>query len=155
LNVELLVRHATNEDIEAIVRIERAANEAPHWEQAQYPAILQQEGRRVLLVAVAEGQVVGFVVAAVLLEEAELENIAVDAAFRRCGVGKALLDAVMVWAVEHGSELMRLEVRAGNKAAQGLYRGLGFVQNGVRQGYYTEPIEDAAVMSLSLSAQPD
>jgi len=151
LNSGLLVRRATHDDIEAIVRIERAASKAPHWEQAQYTAILQQESRRILLVADAEGQVAGFAVAAVLLEEAELENIAVSSVFRRSGVGKALLDDAVVWAIEHGAELMRLEVRAGNEAAQGLYRSFGFVRNGVRRGYYADPMEDATMMSLSLS----
>lgn len=138
------------DDIEAILRVEREAIEAPHWSEVQYRAILKEHDRRILLVAVTEGRVVGFVVASVLLEEAELENIAVDTSFRRSGAGKALMESAMAWSIEHGAELMRLEVRAGNEAAQGLYRKLGFVQSGVRRAYYSGPVEDAVMMSLSL-----
>jgi len=151
LNAALSVRRAVAEDIEAILRVERQASEAPHWNVAQYQSILQEGDRRVLLVAIAESRTVGFAVASVLLEEAELENIAVNAQFRRSGVGKALMESAMAWSIERGAVLMRLEVRIGNAAAQRLYRRLGFVQNGMRRAYYSEPVEDAIVMSLLLS----
>lgn len=148
MNAGLVVRRAVAEDIDGVLRVERGASEAPHWDEARYRAMLQ-EARRVLLVAVAEGRVVGFAVTAVVLEEAELESIAVDAALRRGGVGKVLMSAVIGWARGRGAELMRLEVRVGNEAARGLYRGFGFVECGLRRGYYSEPVEDAVVLSVA------
>ena len=150
MNAAPSVRCAMADDIEAILRVERGAIEAPHWNESQYRTILQEHDRRILLVAVTENRIVGFVVASVLLEEAELENIAVDAARRRSGAGKALMESAIAWSLERGAELMRLEVRAGNEAAQHLYRKLGFVQSGMRSGYYSNPVEDAVMMSLPL-----
>ena len=43
-----------------------------------------------------------------------------------------------------------LEVRAGNEAAQALYRHFGFEVTGRRRNYYREPTEDALVMTLTL-----
>jgi len=151
LNAVLSVRQAATEDIEAILRVERGAIEAPHWNEAQYRSILQEEAHRILLVAVTESRIVGFVAASVLLEEAELENVAVDAPFRRSGAGKALMESARAWSIDRGAELMRLEVRVGNEAAQRLYRKLGFVQSGVRKAYYSDPVEDAVMMLLPLS----
>ena len=150
MNTALFIRRATTDDIEAILRVERAAIEAPHWNEAQYHAILQERDRRILLVAVTESQVLGFAVASALLDEAELENVAVDKPFRRSGVGKALLESAMAWSLEHGAQLMRLEVRVGNEAAQRLYRRFGFIQGDVRRAYYSGPVEDAVMMSLPL-----
>ncbi|MEP6680444.1 MAG: ribosomal-protein-alanine N-acetyltransferase RimI, partial [Chloroflexota bacterium] len=40
-----------------------------------------------------------------------------------------------------------LEVRAGNEAAQELYRRFGFIVAGRRPNYYTDDGEDALVMT--------
>ena len=78
----------------------------------------------------------GFVLARVAADEAEILTLAVVPQRRRCGVGWALLDAACVEAVGCGAVAMLLEVAAGNVAAQALYAGFGFVEVGVRRGYY-------------------
>jgi len=52
---------------------------------------------------------------------------------------------------EQGLGRVTLEVRRSNEAAQGLYRGLGFVVQGVRAGYYSDNGEDAIVMALDIA----
>jgi len=107
--------------------------------------------QRELLVAVEGERLAGFAVASVVLDEAELESVVVDAEFRRRGVGRLLCEAVLGWARERGATQIRLEVRAANHAAQGLYRGLGFQVNGLRRGYYRGPVDDAVLMAVSLT----
>ena len=90
-----------------MVALERAIAEAPHWGEAEYAAIVNADGdvdgavRRCLLVAEADGRLLGFAVGKVIGSGtgsvAELESVAVDAAARRGGVGRALCAAVVAW----------------------------------------------------------
>jgi len=150
----VVVRRAEVEDLEGVLRLEQGTSEAPHWDEAQYRVMLQDAGqdvlRRVLFVAVDGKRVVGFAAGAVVVEEAELESVAVDDAWRRWGVGRALSEAVFGWAGTQGAKRVRLEVRAANEAAHALYLGLGFEACGMRRGYYVDPVDDAVLMTLTL-----
>jgi [ribosomal protein S18]-alanine N-acetyltransferase len=146
------VRAAMAEDVEAVLRVERSAVEAPHWSEAEYLAALDGEAavRRCLMVAEVEGRPVGFGVGKVAAGVGELESVAVADAARRQGVGRALCVAVMEWCRGRGAGSMELEVRAGSVGAIGLYEGLGFVGVGRRREYYREPVEDALLMQMEL-----
>lgn len=91
--------------------------------------------------------VLGFACAAAVADEAELQSIAVRPAVRRGGVGSALLETVLEWARDAGYRALHLEVRAGNVPAIGLYRRFGFVQTGLRRGYYQDDGEDALLLT--------
>jgi [ribosomal protein S18]-alanine N-acetyltransferase len=156
------VRVGTVADLAAVIALERAAVEAPHWSEAEYEAIVElgEETRcaarvwRCLFVADREGRLVGFAVGKVIGAGsggvAELESVAVDAAARRGGVGRALCGAVVAWCREQGAAAVELEVRAGSMGAIALYRGLGFIAGGRRKNYYNGPVEDALLMRLEL-----
>src|SRR5580704_9350826 len=151
------VRAGGVEDLAAVVALERGVAEAPHWSEAEYAGIVQmREGgvRRCLLVAEAEGRLVGFAVGKVVGMGrdgvAELESVAVEAGARRGGVGRALCGAVVEWCRGKGAAAIELEVRAGSAGAIALYAGLGFVVVGRRGAYYSGPEEDALLMRLDL-----
>jgi ribosomal-protein-alanine N-acetyltransferase len=159
------IRVAEVGDLAEVVKMERTIPEAPHWADAEYAAILDSERnadsrvRRCLSVAEADGRLVGFAVGKVVLDGdfdsgvgrfAVLETVAVDAAARRCGVGRALCEAIVAWSNEQGARILELEVRAGSAGAIALYSGLGFVVAGRRRGYYREPAEDAVLMRREL-----
>jgi ribosomal-protein-alanine N-acetyltransferase len=109
--------------------------------------------RRCFFVAVAEGRLLGFAVGKVIGSSvAELESVAVEAAARRGGVGKALCRAVVAWCRGQGVAAVELEVRAGSAGAIALYAGLGFLVAGRRVGYYLAPVEDALLMRLDLGS---
>jgi [ribosomal protein S18]-alanine N-acetyltransferase len=156
----LRVRRAGSEDMAGIVALERGIAEAPHWPAAEYAAIVDSTGdpsgsiRRCLLVAEAEGRLLGFAVGKAILMGAkglaELESVAVDVEARRGGVGRALCASVVAWCREQDAEALELEVRAGGSPAIALYRELGFVVAGRRPEYYRDPVEDALLMRLSL-----
>ena len=92
--------------------------------------------------------IVGFAGIMVLAEDAELLNIAIDPEFQRKGIGAMLLKRVIQEAWDHGAERMLLEVRAGNIQAQQLYEWYHFHVIDSRKWYYSNPTEDALVMSL-------
>ena len=152
------MRVAESADVAGVLALERGIAEAPHWAEAEYVATLQKGGdgaiRRCFFVAEAEGLLLGFAVGKRIGLDAdglgELESVAVEAAARRGGVGKALCAAVADWCREQGVPALELEVRAGSGGAIALYAGLGFVVAGRRVGYYREPMEDALLMRLDL-----
>jgi len=105
--------------------------------------------KRCLLVADADG-VVGFAVGMVAGETGELESVVVEEQWQRRGVGEALCRAVLDWCRGNGAKEVELEARAGSLGAQRVYARLGFVETGLRKGYYDRPIEDAVLMRVAL-----
>ena len=83
-------------------------------------------------------------------DSAEVIMIAADEVYRRQGIGRRILEGLRRKAEEKGAGEIFLEVRAGNTAARGLYRGAGFTEAGLRRGYYHDPVEDAVIMRLDL-----
>ena len=84
----------------------------------------------------ASGRLRGFVLARLAADEAEILTIAVDAAVRGKGVGRALLAENLRQAARAGARAMFLEVDQDNASAVALYKRLGFVKVGERAGYY-------------------
>lgn len=107
-----------------------------------------------VLVARAEPQqtVVGFALLQVAADELELLDMAVHPDWRRQGVGRQLISALVEFARSRALHAIFLEVRQSNLAAEKLYRSAGFDALSVRRDYYAAPREDAIVMSLSLAA---
>jgi ribosomal-protein-alanine N-acetyltransferase len=100
----------------------------------------------------SDGRVVGFALIWRVADELELISMAVHPTERRRGLGTALLEWVIARARELGLRAVFLEVRKGNEPALMLYRGAGFYALGVRRGYYSNPIEDAVLMTRALEA---
>ena len=48
---------------------------------------------------------------------------------------------------ERGITTIHLEVRTGNSGAIRLYERSGFTRDGIRKGYYSDPVEDALLMT--------
>ena len=94
----------------------------------------------------AQGRAVGFCSFWRVLDELHINNIAVLAEFRRAGIATALLTHVLAEGARLGARRATLEVRRSNEPARSLYERFGFIVAGVRQGYYTKPVEDALVL---------
>lgn len=99
------------------------------------------------------GEVLGFGILGVAADESEVLDIAVSPAARGCGVGDALLGALLRGGKERGAAACYLEVRESNKPAIGLYEKYGFSPVGRRKNYYQKPREDAIVMALALDTE--
>lgn len=98
------------------------------------------------LVAVADGQVVGYVGSQTVLGEADMMNLAVLPAFRRQGIAEGLVEHLILALKERETVSLALEVRASNAPAIALYHKMGFNQVGRRPGYYRKPKEDALIL---------
>lgn len=96
------------------------------------------------------GTAVGFLIGSVLFESAEVDYLAVDSDFRRCGIAEELLKAFETSAAEKGAENVFLEVREGNVAARGLYEKTGYSLVRIRRRYY-ENGEDAYELKKSIA----
>ena len=82
-----------------------------------------------------------------VLDEGDVTNVAVRRDRQREGIGNFLMESMIRLAEERGITMIHLEVRAGNEAAIRLYERQGFVRDGLRKGYYTDPTEDAVLMT--------
>jgi ribosomal-protein-alanine N-acetyltransferase len=166
---EISIRPAVVEDAADVLAIERSCAEAPHWSEAVWAQILVQHSQylrygaqpfgpqRMCFVAEQNEATTGFiVVSAVGVPIAgsgvvEMESLVVRQDARRRGVGRSLCVQAVFWAQTMGAVSMQLEVRSASMAAMSLYRSLGFVEQGRRSGYYTNPNDDAVMMELPLT----
>ena len=148
------VRRMMARDVDAVMGIAGETHHAPGWQRKAYEAAVSpnSEPRRVALVAEdrSSGCLAGFAVASVVAPEAELETIVTALAHRRRGVARELFSALKHELRRQGIREVMLEVRAGNRAAHGFYRFLGFVEEGRRPEYYSDPVDDAVLMRLQL-----
>ena len=103
------------------------------------------------LAAFVGGEFAGYAGMLCVLDEGQICNVAVCPAFRRMGVGEALMAAQKDAATSRGVSVMMLEVRASNTAAQRLYEKMGWEMIGTRKNFYSHPREDAILYNLYLN----
>ncbi|RDE05738.1 GNAT family N-acetyltransferase [Sphingomonas aracearum] len=104
------------------------------WTRNQCLGILAMPGVWLTLALIGE-EPAGFALSRQMADEAELLLLATHPAFRRRGVGAALLRSVLHEAEGRGCRMIHLEVREGNEAIR-LYQGAGFAKVGQRPSYY-------------------
>ena len=105
------------------------------------------------VVAVAGGQIVGFLHVEVSRHGFGDFGMLVDRDWRGRGVGSALIQAAIGWARSQGLHKLCLEVFAHNAAAITLYRKSGFVEEGRRVKQYRRAngeLWDSIIMGLAL-----
>ncbi len=99
------------------------------------------------ITAVDEEKVLGYGGMHCSHHECYIDNIAVFGHHRKKGVGSAIVRELMQEAQRRGAEFISLEVRPSNRIAVRLYTGLGFVEEGRRRNFYTDPTEDALILT--------
>ncbi|MEO5346390.1 MAG: ribosomal protein S18-alanine N-acetyltransferase [Magnetococcus sp. YQC-9] len=134
--------------VSAVAALELEIAPSP-WSAGMLAAELILEGwRKVLLTS--DQQLVGYLVARLLYDEWHLLTLGVAPDYRRRGLGRGLVAALLEEACLPPGREVLLEVRASNIAARSLYEGMGFTRIGLRRGYYRQgPYgpEDALVMA--------
>lgn len=151
------VRSAGIGDLESVAQIEVESHPDP-WSRESLGSFLTAQGVAFLVATsvpggaavVAPGRIHGFGILRWAADQGEIVNLAVAAAARGCGAGSSLLDSLLGVAGDLGLVSIFLEVRESNEVALALYHGRGFREVGVRQHYYSRPVEHARVLQLFL-----
>ncbi|MBR4413038.1 MAG: ribosomal protein S18-alanine N-acetyltransferase [Lachnospiraceae bacterium] len=105
---------------------------------AYYLAVRDDENN---LVIAAAGMIVS-------IDTADIMNVSVKEEYRRRGLASKLLHALFEEGKKRGVKDFTLEVRENNHAARKLYEKKGFVFEGIRPNFYSNPAEGAAIYWL-------
>ena len=141
----LRIRPLLASDLGQVTAIEEACFATP-WSERTFRNLLRRPDAVLLSAVDDEERVAGYAAVWFVGREAELGDLAVAPEDRRLGIGGELVDAVLAEARTRGVVQILLQVREGNRSAQGLYRSRGFEIVGRRHGYYAGPTEDALIM---------
>lgn len=131
----------------ALAEIERACFRAP-WSENM---LREELGKGIFLVAEQDGRTAGYVGCQTVLDEGYITNVAVSPDFRRQGIARALIAELTAKAEENKLAFVTLEVRESNAPAIALYTGAGFAPVGKRNNFYSNPTENAVLMTISLT----
>ncbi len=130
--------------VPAVAALEKQCFSDP-WSAASLASELENP-RSLWLVALDGDRLAGYVGSQAVLGEADMMNLAVDSAYRRQGVGRDLVRALIAALGERQVTSLTLEVRDSNFGAISLYESLGFQQVGLRRNYYFHPREDGRIL---------
>lgn len=146
--MELEIVSMTADHVPAAAELEKICFHDP-WSVQMLLAELENP-LSLWLAAVDGGRLAGYIGSQSVPDEADVMNLAVDPAYRRRGVGRALMRMLTEVLRDKGITALLLEVRPSNEAAFSLYRSEGFVQVGRRKHYYLHPKEDALILRKEL-----
>lgn len=132
------------EDLEQVSTMEAACFSMP-WSKKSFEENLNRSDA-VYVVARDGDKVLGYCGAYVILNEADINQVAVEPLHRKKGVGRKMLAALLDKLGKAGADAVTLEVRKSNEAAIALYESMGFVMEGIRKNFYEKPVEDALIM---------
>jgi [ribosomal protein S18]-alanine N-acetyltransferase len=138
------VRLLRPSDLDAVERIERSSYPTP-WSRSMFAGELAKPSS-ICLGAFQGADMLGYLIVARYVDAWHVMNVAVDEGFRSQGIARGMLERLFESTVGDVERGYTLEVRVSNETAIELYRRLGFVETGVRRGYYTDNREDALIM---------
>lgn len=152
------IQRATLENLDALVALEEACFSSP-WSRKNLEAELEgNQFSRVLMIPHLEYgqevQAISYICAWIVFEEIRFLNVAVHPEFRRQGLATQLIREVLCLGIEAGCCRGMLEVRETNRSARNLYESFHFQAHATRKSYYTNPTEDAILMTLEPLAPP-
>jgi len=137
------------EHIPEVAELEKECFSHP-WSANSLEMLLDDNG--IGIVACDGQKVVGYGGALLVLDEAQITDIAVKADFRRRGIGMEIVKGIITLCKDREISTVYLEVRESNAAARELYRSCGFEVCGVRKDFYKSPRESAILMKYQIKA---
>ncbi len=151
----LTIRPAESFDIPVLAALHAVCFTAAwdqHWTEQSFKDVLAMPGAGALIAAIGN-EPVGFAVARIAADEAELLLIATRPDYRRFGHGRALLDHMLTVLKRGGAGQVFLEVAESNTAGLRFYESLGFRAVGRRPDYFRgESTVDALVLARAIGA---
>ena len=146
-------RLASPADLDGVLAIEEASFNNPTTREWYEGELKRPEVCFIYVLRTPDRPVAGFCAFWLVIDQAHINNLAVLPELRGQGLGTQLLEAVIAEAAHLGAILLTLEVRQSNEPALRLYEKAGFYREGVRKNYYTNPIEDALILSRKIMLQ--
>lgn len=144
----MIMRRMEQRDIDQVWELEQKIFTMP-WTKNAFEDAVQGEGKSYLnlfIVTEEENEIIGYCGLWGIAGEGQINNVAVKAEFRNQHIGKQMLEQLIELGKEQGLTMFTLEVRESNRPAIKLYHNLGFVDSGIRTGFYQQPKEDAIIM---------
>ena len=141
---EMTITTMGQEHVSQVAELEKQCFSDP-WSEKSVASELENP-LSLWLVALEGDTVTGYVGSQTVMGETDMMNVAVSPAYRRRGIARELIQALLRELARQGSHRLTLEVRASNAPARALYESLGFAQVGRRPNYYCNPKEDALIL---------
>jgi ribosomal-protein-alanine N-acetyltransferase len=147
---KVTIRFMTINDLEAVMAVERDAFPTP-WDSDIFKnEIISNQFAHYLVYEIKE-VIIGYCGLWIVMDEAQITNIAIHSSYRGKNHGEQLLRYVIAFVKQMGVIKLSLEVRVSNHVAQSLYRKVGFRDGGIRKNYYADNLEDALVMWVNVN----
>jgi len=150
LKPEYTLRPMQLEDLDAVTVIELHIYSHP-WTSGNFADSLNAGHSAWVLTL--HGEIVGYTLMMLVLDEAHLLNLSVAKNYQKQGWGRILLEFMCEKAKHYKALNMFLEVRTSNVDAIALYENMGFSEMSIRRKYYPAQNggrEDAVLMGLAL-----
>ncbi len=146
---EITIRKMEIADVDQVMEVERVSFTTPWTTVIFYQEIVDNQYAYYYVIE-WNGRIVGYVGTWVVLEDAQVTNIAIMPELRGNKLGEKLFQYMLLQIKLIGATRLSLEVRESNIPAQKLYRKFGLVPGGIRKNYYTDNQEDAIVMWVNI-----
>lgn len=146
---EFKIRKMLADDVDAVHELDKKCFTAP-WTRAIFEKEVTTNNFAHYFVVEHNGEIIGYLGMWIVLDDAQITNIAILPTYRGKGIGENVFGYGLQYAIETGARRLSLEVRVTNFVAQGLYSKFGLKKGGVRKGYYPDNDEDAYVMWVNL-----
>ena len=132
----MILREMFVDDLDQVMEIEQDLFHVP-WTKEGFFTFLTRDDAKIL----------GYCGLLMVLDEGDITNVAVRRDRQKEGIGAFLMQSLIRLAAEREVTTIHLEVRVGNETAIRLYERMGFTGDGIRKAYYSDPVEDALLMT--------
>jgi len=146
---EFVIQEMTENDIDTVLELDLKCFSAP-WNREIYEKEVTENDFAHYFIIKTDEKVIGYVGLWIVLEDAQVTNIAIAPEYRGYGIGEQLFGFALQYLLKQGAKQLSLEVRKSNEIAQNLYKKFGLKKGGVRKNYYPDNGEDAFVMWVKL-----
>ncbi len=143
---KIKIEKMSEQDIKAVAELDKKSL-PESWSEKNYSISIENPNYNIL-VAKSGDKIVGFVSTYHAADEGYICNIAVQSSQRKCGIGTALMHKILEYSKSKNLKSLSLEVRESNMGAIKFYDKLGFTKLGIRKNFYSNPAENAVIMTL-------
>jgi ribosomal-protein-alanine N-acetyltransferase len=144
----IIIARMSEEDLDEVARIEKLCFSDP-WPKICFKEELNHRFS-IPLVIRSGSKIIGYTCLWYLEPQMEIANFAISPEYRSKGIGRVMMERVILEAEARNCRNLILSVRESNLPAINLYASFGFAEIHRRRGYYRFPAEDAIIMMKNL-----